>query len=89
MKSIYEEYKDKNFVIVGIANDEIENLKKFVEENEVAWEQIVQSSDKNIINDYGIVSYPTTFLIDTNGVIIAKNLRPAELNEKLKELFDK
>jgi peroxiredoxin len=89
LKSIYEEYKDKNFIMIGIANDEIKNLKKFIDENDVSWDQIVQSDDKNIIADFGVVGYPTTFLIDINGVIIAKNLRAIELSEKLSELFNK
>ena len=89
LKSIYEEYKDKNFVMIGIANDEIDKLKEFIDENDVRWEQILQSNDKNIISDFGVVSYPTTFLIDIDGVIIAKNLRALELSEKLIELFGK
>jgi len=87
LKSIYEEYKDKNFIMIGIANDEIENLIKFTDENEVKWDQIVQSIDKNIITDYGVVGYPTTFLIDTDGKVIAKNLRATELSEKLSKIF--
>jgi peroxiredoxin len=75
--------------MIGIANDEIKNLKKFIDENDVSWDQIVQSDDKNIIADFGVVGYPTTFLIDINGVIIAKNLRAIELSEKLSELFNK
>ena len=90
LKSIYEEYKDQNFIMIGIANDDIENLKKYILENEVKWEQIIQSSyEKSIITDYAIVGYPTTFLLDTEGKIIAKNLSAAELKYKLSDLFSK
>ncbi len=89
LKSIYEEYKDKNFVMIGIAKDDIASLKNYVEENDVKWNQIIQADDMQIISDYGIVGYPTTFLIDKDGVIIAKGLRAEELEVKLAEIFAK
>jgi peroxiredoxin len=89
LKSVWEEFKDNNFIMIGIANDGIEDLKNFVEKNEIKWEQIAQTNDKIIISDYGVFSYPTTFLINEEGEIIAKNLRAVELRDKLSELFSK
>lgn len=89
LKSIYNQYKDKNLVMIGIANDNIENLNKYITENGIQWEQIIQSEDKQIITDYGVNSYPTTFLIDEKGVIIAKGIRAEELSNKLEKLFNK
>ena len=40
-----------------------------------------------IIEKYGINSYPTTFLLDTEGFIIAKNLRGKLLEDKLFSLI--
>jgi peroxiredoxin len=37
---------------------------------------------------YGVSAIPSTFLIDKEGKIIAKNLRGAALENALKELFD-
>jgi hypothetical protein len=37
--------------------------------------------------DYGVNSYPTTFLIDKEGIIIAKNLRGANLTGMVKGLI--
>jgi len=87
LKSLFEEYKNTNFVIIGIANDDIESLRKFIEENEVQWQQIIQSEDKSIISDYSVTGYPTTFLIDPDGKIIDKNLRANDLSKKLSQLF--
>jgi hypothetical protein len=36
---------------------------------------------------YGITGYPTTILLDAEGVIIAKNLRGKELEEKILSLI--
>lgn len=89
LKSIYNEYKNKNFVLIGIVNDNIEALKDFVKKQEINWEQILQSEDKSIIADYGVTGYPTTFLIDSNGKIISKNIRAVDLSKKLEEIFSK
>ena len=36
---------------------------------------------------YGISSIPATVLVDRNGIILARNLRGAQLENKLQELF--
>lgn len=89
LKSIYEQYKNEKFIMIGIANDKIEDLKKYIKRNDVEWEQILQSKDKSIIADYGVVGYPTTFLIDKEGVIIEKGLRATELLDKLNKIYSK
>lgn len=89
LKSIYNEYQNENITLVGIANDNFEELQDFVKKQEIDWEQILQSEDKSIIADYGVTGYPTTFFIDPDGKIISKNIRAVELSEKLKEIFGK
>ena len=37
---------------------------------------------------YGIMSVPSTVLVDKDGKIIARNLRGTELEKKLAEIFD-
>ena len=87
LKSIYEQYKSKNFKMIGIANDNLESLNKFIKENKIEWAQIIQDNNKSIINDYNVVGYPTTFLIDVDGKILAKNLRAIELADNISEIF--
>jgi hypothetical protein len=38
---------------------------------------------------YHIISIPQNFLVDPNGIIIAKNLRGEDLQKKLASLFNK
>lgn len=87
LKSIYEKYKSKNFKLIGIANDKLEALNKFVKENNIEWSQIIQENDKSIISDYNVVAYPTTFLIDEEGKILVKGHSANGLSEKLAEIF--
>ncbi|MGA7839030.1 MAG: TlpA disulfide reductase family protein [Ignavibacteriaceae bacterium] len=87
LKKLYEDYKDKSFIIIGIANDRAEKLKKFVKENNISWPQILEEKDKKIIYKYKISGYPTTFLINPAGTILYKNLRFKELGDKLAKIF--
>ncbi|MDP4197849.1 MAG: TlpA disulfide reductase family protein [Bacteroidota bacterium] len=87
LKTIYKTYKNKNLVMIGIANDNINNLKTFVDKQEIGWPQIAQDKDKNILRLYNVMSYPTIYLIDPEGRIIAKNLQDPDLLQKLKEIF--
>jgi peroxiredoxin len=90
----YHTYKEKGFTILGVSLDGggqksawLEAIKK----DGLNWTQV--SDLKGWKNDaaqlYAIVSIPQNFLIDPNGVIIAKNLRGEELGKKLASLFNK
>ena len=54
------------------------------------WKQVSQLKgfESSVCTDYGITSIPSTFLLDENGVIIARNLRGTILANKLKEIFE-
>ncbi len=87
LKEVLQKYGSKNFKLIGIANDTGEKVKAFVNQNEISWPQILQQKSKEIINLYNVKSYPTTFLIDPEGRIIAKNIRGKQLKLKLAELL--
>ena len=42
----------------------------------------------DVVATYGVTAIPTTYLLDRDGNIIANNLRGAQLEQKLQELFD-
>ena len=89
LESLYKKYKNKNFIMVGIANDNIKNLESFLKKNKMDWAQILQDRNKSIINLYGVSGYPTTFLIDPKGEIIFKSSEPLSLDKKLENIFNK
>lgn len=62
----YNEYKDKNFIIIGISTDDDKNAAiKFVNKHKI--EYPVYLSDKKIEKKYMVSKYPTTFVYDKNG----------------------
>jgi thiol-disulfide isomerase/thioredoxin len=85
IKSIVSRFGEDKLVVVGIIGDsKADAVKKLIDERGLTWKQIL--SDQ-IISEYNIEVYPTTFLIAPDGKIIDKDLRGEKLEEKLSELI--
>ena len=87
----YELYKENGFVIVGVSLDtNQEKWIKAVEKDGLIWENVsdLQGFDNEVAMVYGVTAIPENFLIDENGIIIAKYLRGDNLKKKLKALFE-
>ncbi|RZK21414.1 MAG: AhpC/TSA family protein [Pedobacter sp.] len=86
----YKQYNSKGFTIVGLSMDSSkENWIKAVQQDGLVWKQLndPKSTNGKTADRYGVKSLPANFLIDANGKIVARNLRGAALEEKLKELL--
>jgi thiol-disulfide isomerase/thioredoxin len=87
---LYKQYNKKGFAILGVSLDTDKELwVKAIQKDQLTWAQV---SDLKAWNNgasmvYGIKGIPFSVLLDKNGIIIAKNLRGAELEKKLKEIF--
>jgi thiol-disulfide isomerase/thioredoxin len=72
------------FILISIATmDSLDNLKKVIAKENMTWPQV--HSDK-ITQQYSVSAFPTSVLIDMNGIVIAKNLSIDDLKQKLSEL---
>nr|WP_321406351.1 TlpA disulfide reductase family protein [uncultured Carboxylicivirga sp.] len=88
LKELYEKTSKENFEMISIVGgSNAEELRKLSTIYGISWPQILSSESNNIIKKFGVSSYPTTLLIDQKGIIIAKNLRAAELEKKLEEIL--
>ena len=87
MKKLYSEYHDKGFNIIGIARDNLNTIpswKKIIKEKQLTWDQYLDLNGQ-ICLSLDINFFPTNFLINQNGKIIAKNLSMVELSTFLKK----
>lgn len=89
---IYEKYKDKGFVILGVGN-EFKNtnaFKKALEKDKYPWMNLIELENANRIWDkYNISnSGGSTFLINTKGIIVAVNPTAEELDKLLEGLLN-
>ena len=86
----YNKFKDKNFTILGVSLDkEKAAWLKAIKDDGLTWNHI---SDLKFWNSaavplYGIQGIPYNVLVDPQGKIIAKELRGADLENKLAEVL--
>jgi len=91
---IFNDFKDKNFTILGISLDDAKGKNawiKAIKDDRLAWPQLsdLKKWDNQAAKLYSIRAIPQSFLIDPNGMIIAKDLNHVGLRKKLEEILSK
>lgn len=90
LKNLYDKIDKNKFEIIGIVGESSSDvLERMIKTFSITWPQIISDDTNKIKETYGIISYPTTFLISPEGIIVAKNLRNKELEDKIIELINK
>lgn len=69
---IYNKYGGEKFEIIGIADNLPQELDNFIERYHIHWTIIPDGEQKAIQKKYHIFQYPTLYLINPEGKIIAK-----------------
>ncbi len=88
-KSQYERYHEKGFGIVSISADEKEaDWLKALDEEQLPWAN-GRDTDKSIQKLYDVRYYPTVYVIDSEGKVVAKDeeCRGEKLQTLLERLF--
>ena len=89
--AVYKKYHDKGLNILGVSLDrKPEDWKKAIADDELDWNHVshVLYFNDPIAKLYNVDAIPAAFLLDENGVIIAKNLRGPALEQKVAELLN-
>jgi len=88
---LYNEYKDKGFTVYSVSLDkDINRWLSAIKQDNLYWPNHVSDLKQwksEAVKIYGFTGIPFTVLIDKDGEIIAKNLRGAALDKKIKELL--
>ncbi len=88
---LYNEYKDKGFTVFSVSLDKDKNRwLDAIKQDNLYWPNHVSDLKQwksEAVKTYGFTGIPFTVLIDQEGQIIAKNLRGAALDNKIKELL--
>lgn len=87
---MYNKYKSKGFEIYGVSFDQDKaKWEKAIEKDGLTWTHVsdLKGWESAAGQTYGVKSIPQTLLLDPQGRIIAKNLRGAELEEKLQAVL--
>lgn len=86
----YQAYKDKGFTVFGVSLDRNKaDWVQAIEQDGLTWTHVsdLKYFQSEAATLYNINSIPFSVLVDPKGVIVAKNLRGAELHSKLEEIF--
>lgn len=94
---IYDQYQDKGLGIIGVSLDGSSRQQdpkqawiKAIEDDGLTWHQVsnLKYFDDPVARSYNIDAIPATFLLDSEGKIIGKNLRGKALENKIAELLN-
>ena len=89
--AIYNEFHDKGLNIIGVSLDKDETKwKEAIAKDGLTWTHVsnLKFWDEPIAKLYSVESIPATFILDENGIIVAKDLRGDALKAKFKELLE-
>ena len=88
-RSLVKRLKDKPFVLLGINSDPKERLKQVVKKENMTWRSWWDGGDTSgpIASHWNVEGWPTTYVLDHNGVIRYKNVREKEMDEAVDTLL--
>ena len=92
MVALYKEFHSKGLNIIGVSLDkEAKAWKEAIAKDQLNWVQVsnLKHWDEPIARQYNVESIPATFILDASGNVIAKDLRGAELRNKIAALLAK
>ena len=85
---LYKKYHTEGFEVVSISADTSEAAwKKALDEEKLPWYND-RDGQQGICNLYKVQYYPTIYLLDADGKVVAKDIRGEELAAKLADLFN-
>lgn len=91
LKRYYEAYHDAGFEIVGVScDDERDELDQFLKRRKLPWltlHDADRGADHPAAQRYGVAAFPTQFLVDQTGKVIATDVRAADLRKWLRKLL--
>lgn len=89
--NVYNTYKDRGFTVFGVSLDGNPGFwLRAIEDDGLAWSQAsdLQQWGSEVVGLYRIKAIPASYLLDPDGIILAKDLRGEELERFVSELLD-
>jgi peroxiredoxin len=90
VKAVYDKYHDRGFEILGVSlDDKSDKWTAAIERHALGWHHVssLQGWKCPVAALYNVTGIPKTFLLDTEGRIIAIDLRGEALGERVAEIF--
>lgn len=88
----YQKFKSQNFTVFGVSLDQSrEPWLNAIAKDGLAWQHVsdLKGFSNAVALLYRVTGIPQNFLVDPNGIIVAKNLRGDDLNATLEDILKK
>ena len=88
--AVYNEFNDKGFDVLGVSFDaDRDAWMKAIHDDKLTWTHVSELTGwkSSAGKLYGILSIPSSVLIDPEGIIVARNLRGDDLRDKVNSLL--
>ncbi|MFN8333858.1 MAG: TlpA disulfide reductase family protein [Cyclobacteriaceae bacterium] len=92
LKQVYEQYRSRGLVVISVSIDtDKQKWLNAIAKDGLTWPQLsdLKANQSEVYLAYGITSIPANFLIDLNGIVIAKDLKGEALKRELSQIFPK
>lgn len=89
-RSLVKQLADKPFVLIGVNSDrDLEKIRGVVKEKELTWRsfQNQREGKPDIADEWGVMAWPTIYVIDGKGMIRFKNVRGEKMDRAIEELL--
>lgn len=89
---VYNEFHKKGFDVLGVSLDQKkEDWLKAIADDKLTWTHVsdLKYWGNEAARLYAVNSIPSNFLVDDKGIIVGRNLRGADLYNKVKEVLSK
>lgn len=89
--NVYNTYRDRDFTVFGVSLDGNPGLwLRAIEADGLPWTQAsdLKQWGSEVVGTYRIKAIPSSYLLDPDGIILAKDLRGEELGRFVSQLLD-
>ena len=91
--SAYNKFRNKGFTILSVSIDALKDRAawlKAIKDDGMCWLQVsdLKGSENAVSQLYGVTVIPSNFLISPDGIVVAKDLKRNELQDKLASLLN-
>ena len=91
-KPLYEQYHEKGFEIITFVNElKYDRWQEWVEKENYPWNTVIELESNDSIYEHMLFdahAFPANYLVNEEGIIIAKSLSAEALNELLMQKFE-
>ncbi|MCA9058916.1 MAG: redoxin domain-containing protein, partial [Planctomycetaceae bacterium] len=87
---IYEKYRGQGFEILGVNLDtENEQLAQYIRQQKITWQNLREPGgiDGSLAHNYGIISVPTMFVVNKDGIVAAGSIATRNLEHAVQLLL--